>query len=80
MIRSGATWHSHSRAASRCTYIYTGFVQPAGLITRLHVVPNRGATWPGSHAPTPVVRFRIEYVDGDVVIARQRVRLHAGWG
>lgn len=59
---------------------FDGFLQPAGLITRLHVVPESGATWLGSNAPSPVVRFRIDYGQGRVVMTEERVVLAAGWG
>ncbi len=61
-------------------YVYAGFLQPAGLVTRLHVAPIGGTTWPGVNAPTPLVRFRVDYGRRNVVITQEHVQLHAGWG
>lgn len=63
-------------------YVYAGFLQPAGLTTRLHVTPASKWTnsWFGANAPFPLVRFRIDYGHGDVVFTQERVYLSAGWG
>jgi hypothetical protein len=73
-------WTYVTRAGGKPLYVYAGFLQPARLTTRLHVAPSGGATWLGAHNPNPAVGFRIDYRDGGVVIARQHVWLHAGWG
>ena len=61
--------------------MFAGFLQPAGLTTRLHVVPEPGTqTWLGSNQPIPTVRFRIDYGHGKIVLTREAVGLRAGWG
>lgn len=62
-------------------YVYAGFLQPAGLTTRLHVTPeSKTQTWLGTNAPSPSVWFRIDYGHGDIVITHENVFLEAGWG
>jgi hypothetical protein len=73
-------WSYATRTGEKPLYVYAGFLQPAGLTTRLHVARAGGATWLGADAPSPLVRFRIEYGDGRVVVVRQHVGLNAGWG
>lgn len=74
------SWSYVARRGEKPLYMYAGFLQPAGLTTRLHVVPIATATWLGARAPTPLVRFRIDYGAGVVVITQQHLWLHAGWG
>ena len=57
-----------------------GFLQPAGLRTRLHVHADARGMWDGAPTPTPVVTLRVAYRGGRVVTARLRVPLMAGWG
>ena len=60
--------------------MFAGFLQPAGLTTRLHVVPEPGTqTWLGSNQPTPTIWFRIDY-GHRVVVTHEDVGLRAGWG
>lgn len=73
-------WSYVARQGGKPLYVYAGFLQRAGLISRLHVVPAGQTTWSGAGAPCPVVRFRIDYAHGNVVTAQQHVGLNAGWG
>jgi hypothetical protein len=73
-------WSYATRQGHRPLYVYAGFLQPAGLTTRLHVVPATGTPWLGANAPTPVVHFRIIYKNGSVITTQAPVYLHAGWG
>ena len=63
-------------------YVYAGFLEPAGLTTRLRLVPNSKWTnsWLGANAPSPLVQFRIKYRDGAVILTQEHVYLSAGWG
>lgn len=61
-------WSYATRQGRKPLYVYAGFLRPAGLGTRLHV---------GSG---PLVRFRIDYGRGHVVITQGNVWLNAGWG
>jgi hypothetical protein len=74
------TWSHVARQAGRPLYVYAGFLRPAGITRRLHVIGTRRNGWLGEDAPSPLVRFRIDYGHGDVVAAQERVLLHAGWG
>lgn len=69
-------------AAARAPAIaFTGYLRPAGLRDRLHVVPDIDAThWIGRDAPSPIVRLRVQRPDGSIVSTNVRVRLSAGWG
>ncbi len=74
-------WSYAVHYRGKTQYVYTGFLAPAGLTTRLHVKPNpRTRKWFGRGAPSPVVRFRIDFGLGNVVFTRQRVLLRPGWG
>ncbi len=74
------TWSYVAYQSGIPLYVYAGFLHPAGLMTRLRVVPIGGTTWLGGNAPSPLVRFRVDYGRGDVVISQEHVSLHAGWG
>jgi len=75
------SWSYVGSERGKPLYVYAGFLQPAGLRTRLHVVvPGGQTTWSGANAPDPLVRFRIDYADGNIVLTQQRVWLNAGWG
>lgn len=74
------TWSYVTYQSGVRLYVYAGFLHPAGLVTRLHVVPVGAATWLGANATSPLVRFRVDYRRGDVVIGQEHVLLHAGWG
>jgi hypothetical protein len=84
-------WSGTERPGRRT--VFAGFLQPAGITTRLHVIPDPGAkTWmahPGSTTssmsgaapiPTPKVRVRIDYGHGRIVFTELNVLLSAGWG
>jgi hypothetical protein len=74
-------WTWTERDGRQTLFVYAGFLQPAGLISRLHVVPEpRTPTWMGSNAPTPTVQFRIDYGHGKIVLTEEKVWLSAGWG
>lgn len=71
---------------------FDGFLQPAGLTTRLHVKPTAtsgldpacacpaGSTWLGDNAPSPVVQLQIQYPNRHRVATQLHVPLNAGWG
>jgi hypothetical protein len=79
-------WSGPRRNGQRT--LFSGFLQPAGIISRLHVKPDPGSptTWEANRAvpavlPPPAnVRLRIDYGHGRVVVTQTRVELHAGWG
>jgi hypothetical protein len=74
-------WSYSVRDGRHMLYVYAGFLQPAGLRSRLHVTPLPNTqTWLGSDVPSPLVRFRIDFGQGNVVITQERVWLSAGWG
>jgi hypothetical protein len=73
-------WSHVARQGGKLLYMYAGFIRPAGITSRLHVTPTGQAQWLGAHSPRPLVHFRIEYGDGDVVTTQERVVLHPGWG
>jgi hypothetical protein len=62
--------------------MFAGFLQPAGIIFRLHVKPDDAGvqSWLGSNQPTPTVWFRIDYGHRNVVVTHEDVGLRAGWG
>jgi hypothetical protein len=63
---------------------FDGFLQPAGIVARLHAAagppPLRWWTSSPANSPTPMVQLRIEWVDGRVSVTRLRVPLGSGWG
>jgi hypothetical protein len=71
---------------------FAGYLQPAGLTTRLHVKPTKGPSvdpvcgcrvgpvWLGADSPSPIVRLQIEYANHTRVLTQLRVGLAAGWG
>jgi hypothetical protein len=74
-------WSYVSHSGHQTLYIYAGFLQPAGLTTRLHVLPDsKTGTWLGNNAPSPLVRFRIDYGHGHVLLNQEPVLIEAGWG
>lgn len=73
-------WSYVTRQGGKPLYVYAGFLQPAGLSARLHVVPTHGTTWLGANAPNPLVHFRIAYRNRRIVRTQERLWLHAGWG
>jgi hypothetical protein len=75
------TWSIVDQTGSRAVYRYAGFLQPAELTTRMHVIPDsRPSMWFGRHTTSPTVWFRIDFGHGDVVITHEDVPLEAGWG
>ena len=73
-------WSYVAHQGRRPLYVYAGFLWPAGITSRLHVIPDGRATWLGAYAPTPLVKFRIDYGHGNAVVTQEHVLLHAGWG
>jgi hypothetical protein len=76
-------WTYFVRYHGQDFYVYAGFLQPAGLSSRFHVTPEPyKQTWDrwGSSPPSPLVRFRIDYGLGDVVLTQAHVLLRPGWG
>ena len=72
-------WSGPKRHGRRT--MFAGFLQPAGLETRLHVIADsKGPVWLGHNAPTPLVRFRIDYGHRQIVVTQTNVRVSAGWG
>lgn len=71
---------------------FTGYLQPAGLTTRLRVRAQEasldphcgcrrgGPTWGGNDAPSPLVRLQIVYADHTRAVTQLHVGLAAGWG
>lgn len=59
---------------------FTGYLQPAGIVGRLHVRPLTGAMWYGSGNPLPMVWVLINYGRGRYVLTQLRVPLNTGWG
>jgi hypothetical protein len=60
---------------------FAGFLQPAGIVTRLHVTPDDGPDgWLGSRSPAPLVRLRIRYASGRTLTTQLHADLAAGWG
>ena len=76
------TWSYVAHSRRRTLYVYAGFLQRAGLTTRLGVLPDGLSmnTWYGSNAPSPLVRFRVDYGHGNIVATQERVYLSTGWG
>ena len=77
-------WHGDTPPASAPQHVraaFDGYLQPAGIVSRLHVAPEAGGRrWYGDGAPSPLVRFRIDYGHGTVVLTQEHVMLAAGWG
>jgi hypothetical protein len=64
---------------------FDGFLQPAGIVTHLHVRPAAGepSMWFGDVSqpwPNPLVRLLIDYGHGRRVTTRLSVPLATGWG
>jgi hypothetical protein len=76
-------------ASTKPRTAFAGYLQPAGLTTRLHVRPTEaarwdplcdcrvGAVWNGRDAPQPIVELEIHYPDGTRVLTLLRVGLVA---
>ena len=64
--------------------MFTGYLQPAGIVPRLHVIPDDSPIrwWAPSpsNAPSPPVELRIDYGNGRRVVTKLDVPLEAGWG
>ena len=60
------------------TFIYTGFLQPADMTTRMHV-PTSSMLFV-KPLPSPSVWFRIDFGHGKVVLTHKDVQLEPGWG
>jgi hypothetical protein len=75
---------------------FDGYLQPAGIVSRLHVHPvdgtevltvnghtrlvNSHQMWFGAGNAQPLVRLAIRYPDGRTVTTHLNVGLGAGWG
>lgn len=59
---------------------FTGYLHPAGIVSRLHVRPTSGSVWDGTATPSPTVWVLINYGRGRYVVTHLRVALGAGWG
>ncbi len=75
---------------------FSGFLQPAGIASRLHVRPVDGHVnttgqghaqvsvapqmWLGQSAPAPNVQLTIHTTSGQTLTTHLRVGLYAGWG
>jgi hypothetical protein len=63
---------------------FDGFLQPAGIVSRMHVHTAPGSDFwaPDLRQPDPTaaVRLQIDYGNGRIVVTRLRVALSAGWG
>jgi hypothetical protein len=78
-------WHGDqpprfARRGSRTAF--DGFVQPAGLLTRLGVRTGGGSFWAPSpsNAPAPLVTVRIGWGNGRISVTHLSVPLSGGWG
>lgn len=61
---------------------FDGFLQPAGIVHHLHVVPDAGPNfWYGS-TPQPQVQIRlvVNYGHGKLVTTHTTIALSTGWG
>jgi len=79
-------------ASNKPRTAFDGYLQPAGLTTRLHVKPTEGPSldpvcgcrigpeWYGGNAPEPIVRLEIQYPNHSRVFTQLHVGLAAGWG
>jgi hypothetical protein len=60
---------------------FDGYLQPAGIVSRLRVRPEGGPNmWMGDGTPFPTVALLIDYGRGRYVVTHLRVPLMAGWG
>jgi hypothetical protein len=75
-----AQWSGQARGGRRT--VFAGFLQPAGLTTRLVVrpLPFTIDRWLGSNAPTATVLLKITYDPRNVGRTHVPVTLEAGWG
>ncbi len=71
-------WSGHKRHGLRTQF--AGFLQPAGITSRLGVTTERGAYWDGSGTPAPLVMLEITRPGQTPVQAWTAVPLMAGWG
>jgi hypothetical protein len=76
-LKLNAPWRHVTHDSHGALYAYAGFLQPAGITTRLRVLVADAL---GMNSPSPLVRFRIDYGHGSIVTTQQRVYLSAGWG
>jgi len=75
------TWITVDRSGTHVTYMYAGFLQPAGLTTRMHLIPDAPPSmWFGRHPASATAWFRIDFGHGNVVVTHENVTLSPGWG
>jgi hypothetical protein len=75
------TWAPrHQRHGPRTAF--TGFLQPAGIVSNLHVNTDSGGDrWTGIRFPAPpLVQLRVHYPSGKTVTTQLHVDLAPGWG
>jgi len=82
---AGSTFHLDDRAWSGPLHhgqrtVFAGFLQPAGITTRLGVTTERGTHWEGSDGPDPLVIVTITRPGKPATQAWVNVHLMAGWG
>ena len=71
-------WSGRARHGLRTQF--AGFLQPAGISSRLGVTTERGEHWDGSGTPAPLVMLEITRPSQAPVQAWTNVPLMAGWG
>lgn len=71
-------WSGPARHGLRTQF--AGFLQPAGITSRLGVTTERGTHWDGSGTPAPLVMLEITRPGQAPIQAWTNVSLMAGWG
>ena len=71
-------WSGPPRHGQRT--VFAGFLQPAGITTRLGVTTQQGTHWDGSNGPDPLVALTITRSGQPATQAWVNVHLMAGWG
>lgn len=71
-------WSGAAHAGERT--VFAGFLQPAGITTRLGVSTEHGIHWDGSDGPSPLVTLQITQLGRPTIDASVNVLLAAGWG
>ena len=71
-------WSGAARHGLRTQF--AGFLQPAGITSRLGVITERGGYWDGNGTPAPLVMLEITRPGQAPVQVWTNVPLMAGWG